>query len=714
VSVPVELLRAGVSFHARGLLNTKAIQTNRDWIWPYWVEQQFDPRSPSFLPRAFSATHVNLTHRNWTAIGFPGCAAFPVVDPRGLLTPFFDGWSIDIWLTDGSGAWLLPSRCKHMQQRQGVENDRLVVTSDFSQDGMGLRLRAWSEMETENPTCVMEIAPTGAGSGSVVVALRPFNPEGVSLVNRIELAESRKAWFVDGADCVDLSRPATQHAVANYRDGDVFRDLLERPEESVSDCPAGLAMAAAIYDAKDLQNEPLQVRISLTQDPEPVSIGTSCTRSWPEAIAPAARLQLSDSRYVNLYNRAVETLLLLSPGDVVPGPYTYKRFWFRDAVVMMHAMLLAGLFEPVRRAIDRFPPRQNRTGYFRSQEGEWDSNGQVLWLLRRYVECTGEDLDPDWHRRATNAADWIIRKRCSKDDSLHAGLLPAGFSAEHLGNNDYYLWDDYWSEAGLRAAGWFCNRWGDDKRARQYVEEANDLRQCIEQSLDRSQERREHPGLPASTYRRMDAGAVGSLVVGYPLQLCGEQDKRLLETVGYLREHCCIDNAFFQDMIHSGLNAYLTLYLAQCLLRADDGRCHAMIDAVAGMASSTGHWPEAVHPQTGGGCMGDGQHGWAAAEWILMMRNLFVREESDRLVLASGIRRDWITGIEPLSFGPTPTRWGPLSVKIEPHDDDVILRWHGNGRDSLPRIEVRLPCGKPRFVENPESSGEIRLPRNRT
>ena len=35
--------------------------------------------------------------------------------------------------------------------------------------------------------------------------------------------------------------------------------------------------------------------------------------------------------------------------------------------------------------------------------------------------------------------------------------------------------------------------------------------------------------------------------------------------------------------------------------------------------------------------MGDGQHAWASAEWVLMIRNLFVREEGERLVLASGI-----------------------------------------------------------------------------
>ncbi|MCX8048904.1 MAG: hypothetical protein N3A55_04490 [Methylohalobius sp.] len=66
VAEPMELLRAGMVFHARGLINSRVIQHNLDWVWPYWIERQFDPRDPSFIPRAFSLTHVNLTHRNWT------------------------------------------------------------------------------------------------------------------------------------------------------------------------------------------------------------------------------------------------------------------------------------------------------------------------------------------------------------------------------------------------------------------------------------------------------------------------------------------------------------------------------------------------------------------------------------------------------------------------------------------------------------------------
>ena len=103
-------------------------------------------------------------------------------------------------------------------------------------------------------------------------------------------------------------------------------------------------------------------------------------------------------------------------------------------------------------------------------------------------------------------------------------------------------------------------------------------------------------------------------------------------------------------MTHSGINPYLTLHLAQVLLRAGDPRYFGLITAVAELASSTGQWPESIHPNTGGGCMGDGQHVWAAAEWVLMIRNCFVREEDEGLILCSGIPQIWLDKKQPITF----------------------------------------------------------------
>jgi hypothetical protein len=128
VGEPIELLRAGVVFHARGLINSRVIQHNLDWVWPYWIERQFDPHDDAFVPRAFSITHINLTHRNWTAVGRPDCPELPIVDPRGLLTPLLDGWSLEGWIETDDGRWLLPSRTDDSASQEKLVAEDAGVT----------------------------------------------------------------------------------------------------------------------------------------------------------------------------------------------------------------------------------------------------------------------------------------------------------------------------------------------------------------------------------------------------------------------------------------------------------------------------------------------------------------------------------------------------------------------------------------------------------
>ena len=150
VTEPVELLRAGVLFHARGLINTKAIQNNLDWVWPYWVERQFNPADASFVPRGFSFSHINLTHRNWTAVGLPDVPYYSIVDPRGLVTPFHDSWSLDFWLLDGDKPPVLPSKLERFDQWLEVDT-HLTVVSEFKFETGSVQTRIWMEIEDRLP-----------------------------------------------------------------------------------------------------------------------------------------------------------------------------------------------------------------------------------------------------------------------------------------------------------------------------------------------------------------------------------------------------------------------------------------------------------------------------------------------------------------------------------------------------------------------------------
>jgi hypothetical protein len=89
--------------------------------------------------------------------------------------------------------------------------------------------------------------------------------------------------------------------------------------------------------------------------------------------------------------------------------------------------------------------------------------------------------------------------------------------------------------------------------------------------------------------------------------------------------------------------------------------------------------------------MGDGQHVWAAAEWVLMLRNCFVREEGGRLILCSGIPQIWLDDHQPISFGPAPTSFGDIWISIKPQAESILIEWRGEWFAEAPPIDIQVP-----------------------
>ncbi|MFW6242203.1 MAG: hypothetical protein ACOC98_16575, partial [Thermodesulfobacteriota bacterium] len=505
VQEPIELLRAGIAFHARGLINTKAIQHNLDWVWPYWVERQFNPDSPSFIPRAFSFSHVNLTHRNWTAVGHPDLPLYPIVDPRGLITPHFDGWSLDFWIVAEDGAQLIPSRLETAEQEWRWRPNPAVITR-VAENGLSLETRVDVRIREGAPRLHIHAHAAADRPAWLVAAPRPYNPEGIQFIERIETVASGHGLRINGEDPIRMSEAPVRTLFSTYAEGDVVNRLGGNGDGGGANCRVGMATAAAMFP---VESGPVGFAVPLGDEtdlraagngkPSPLAAIRSSETAWDETLADAARLRIPDDRHQFLYDAALRTLCLLTADDAVPGPYTYRRFWFRDACLMIHALLGVNLTDRSHRILETFPPRQKWNGYFQSQEGEWDSNGQVLWILDRFQRLTGRPPSADWLATLDRGAAWIVKKRLPrKRGDRHGGLFPAGFSAEHLGPNDFYFWDDFWGVAGLRAAGRLLTRFGEAAAGKRYADEAEDFQAAIEASVSAIPDDMRRGGFPAA------------------------------------------------------------------------------------------------------------------------------------------------------------------------------------------------------------------------
>ncbi len=181
-TLPAELVPMNVRQLARGVLNYAMLQVLEDWVLPFWVVKQFDLQDPSFTPRSHTGVFMNVTHRDWTGIGNPDCPVEPIVDPRGLVTPFRDGWSIDVWLHAG-GESFFPSRSNDVQQSL-VEGIPIVRTS-WSHRGVDVAVTAWTSHGVLFQEVRLENQNAEKVQSRLGFAIRPFNPEGVALLHTI-------------------------------------------------------------------------------------------------------------------------------------------------------------------------------------------------------------------------------------------------------------------------------------------------------------------------------------------------------------------------------------------------------------------------------------------------------------------------------------------------------------------------------------------------
>ena len=416
-------------------------------------------------------------------------------------------------------------------------------------------------------------------------------------------------------------------------------------------------------------------------------------RAWQAQTRRGLQLDLPDPSLADAVEANRRYMLLFHDGsDITPGPSTYHRFWFRDAAYMLSAMDRYGLHAETAEVLRSYPARQHVDGYYFSQRQEWDSNGAAIWALAEHWRLTRDtEVLAATIQSVSRGVRWIERKRHSKRrrrDATLVGLMPASISAEHLGPFDYYYWDDFWSLRGLLDGADLLAAAGDERAADRAREWAEGLRADLDRSLALVAEALGTRAIPAGPRRRPDPAMVGSLVACAPLRLLPADDPAVVATLEAVREFC-LGDAFYQSIAHTGLGTYLTLQLAFVELELGDRRALDRLRWLQTAATSTYTWPEAIHPQLGGGCMGDGHHGWAAADFLSLVRNLLVREVEGGLAMLTLLPDQWVG--QSIDVHEAPTHLGHLSFAVRWHGERPALLWELQPHPGVERVTFTAP-----------------------
>jgi hypothetical protein len=659
-NLPTELIPLNTIQLSRGLLNFTVFQSIHKWILPYWAVKQYDPNSTSFIPRSHSGLSINITNRNWTAAGNMECANEPIVDPAGLIMPFRNGWSIDFWLQVDDEIFF-PSYAKDVKQR--LINDLPVVENSYSFNSIEFTQTVYSQDSILQAEVKLSKHWEKKGKCRLILSIRPFNPEGISLVNEITYIEDDNCFHVDDKKIFLSTEPKLVYC-SDYNEGDSVKILQSEKEinKYSSHCSYGLANAIAVFEISEEDNY-IYFHVPLAEGNAHSSIKSNkglfngdnkvpdftkedVLARWELLLGEGTQFNIPDNEMTSVIRTSLSTLLMfIDNNSITPGPFTYHQFWFRDAAFMLSALDTFNYTHYTEGIIKNFPAYQERDGYFRSQKGEWDSNGQAVWMIYRHFLVTGNtNLLKELFPSMVRGIKWIDNKRVRNSgakDKYYYGLMPKGLSAEHLGLADYYFWDNFWSLAGIRSFIEIC-RILNCKQEEIYANGLyNEYLESINTAVNFVQKKFNAEYITAATGRDADYGMIGSIIPLYPLQL---NDFETKQTLTHIYDNFMIKGMFYQNFIHSGLNPYLTIQLAHSyLFKGDRRKFNELFRNTLKKRTTVNNFPEAIHPSTGGGCMGDGHHGWAAAEIVSAFRDAFLWEDENKseIRIFSGIPAEW-------------------------------------------------------------------------
>ena len=696
-----------------------------DWEWPFWLQRQLDVSSPAFVVGADDAMSRNVSGRNWTSVGVLGSPLEAVVDPRGLVSPSVGGWSLDWWV-GAEDRWHVPARSANV--RQTLIGDSPVIETRMRVPGGDMIHRTYAINATAadggRDLVIVEIENDSAVPVALAFGVRPYDVEGLSSIERIELHDTTVT--VDGEVALLLPKEPNEVAGSTFHDGDssatVFAGDASASFPTDLHCEVGMAQAAFVYPLPHSAT----IRVAIPIDavaprgrfarrpaertetfPAAVPTADQVASGWRAQTDRGMRLVLPDERVQSAVDANRRYLLLLHDGDdVIPGPRSKQRFLFRDAAYLLSALDRYGFHREVGEVLLSYPERQENDGNLSSRHGESDANGAAIWALAHHWDLTRNDeLARQLAPMVAGAVEWIERKRNERrDDPALRGLLPAGVSAEHLGPHDHLYWNDLWALAGLRDASRLLAAAGEDEAAARAEEFCASMTANVRASLELTADRLGTAAVPAGPRRRIDGGVIGSLAAVSPLDLLPADDKAMAATLDVVREGFCIEEAVYPGV--TGLGTHLTMQLASAELQAGDRRALDRFDWLLSNATTTWTWPEAIHPRVNGGCAGDGHSGWAAAEFLSFVRSMLVCETSEGLALFSMIPERWYgQGVE---IHDAPTRFGNVSFALRWHGVRPALLWEIDRHDESVPVAITCPGIDPSW-RTTEDRGEALL-----
>lgn len=406
---------------------------------------------------------------------------------------------------------------------------------------------------------------------------------------------------------------------------------------------------------------------------------TRCLQYWRALFARAIHIEVperkvDDAFYTSLANMAMSRYPSAASGWVqTVNKLQYNAFWLRDASMIANSFDLAGLHQLAGQDLDFFPVWQRDDGLFISRPNQYDGFGEALWAIGRHAAATHDRSFAERMLAAVErAVGWFEHER--ETDPL--GLMPLSAPGDNELTTGHITGDNFLAADGIRESIAMANLVGRTDLAQRWAQDLSSYMTDLRAQLARAEAKT--GGWIPPAIEANGGQDWGNLWASYPEQVLPATDAAVTATLRHVlsrfREGIATYNGGRE------LHAYLGFRVFETELLRDQQR--AVVNGLyAELAHTTG--------TNGGFEVGVGRggprelredlapHGWFAAEYVALLRNMLVREDGHAVVLMGAVSPTWLRPGRRIAVSAADTKRGRVAFTLQTVAGGAVLTWRG-------------------------------------
>jgi hypothetical protein len=440
---------------------------------------------------------------------------------------------------------------------------------------------------------------------------------------------------------------------------------------------------------------------------------------WTKIIGEGMQISLPEKKPVDTFY--ANLIFDLIARDHIGSDYIqtvnklhYHEFYLRDGADIVHGYDVTGYPEIAKQDLEFFAKSQKPDGNFLSQSQQYDGWGEAVWGYSQHYRITHDKAFAEWALpQIDRAVDWLKQARAA--DPLH--IMPASDVRDNEFVPGHLTGYNFLALSGLKLAIEMAGETGHMDLAANWRQEYEDYRATFLKVLDeRAKERNGY--IPPALDGQKGGYDWGNMLAVVPEPTLDPHDPMVTATLKVTQGRYAEGIMTYAD--GEFLHHYLTIKNTLTeVVREDKEQAVRELYALLLHTSSTHAGFEFAILPWGNRNFEDNlaPHGWFAAEYRTLLRNMMVREEGDKLHLLSVVSPEWMGKGKTIAVSQVPTNFGTVGFKLEQTgESDAVLHLDAQFTQAPKAIVLHRPWfvdGETATVDgvgHQALNGEIEIP----